>query len=73
VKATSTARARKSREQLRASGMRPLQIWVPDTKAQGFSAECKRQSLLVAKIDQGDEALNILMDEALQDIEGWEA
>jgi hypothetical protein len=34
---------RRHRERLRASGLRPLQIWVPDTRAPGFAAECRRQ------------------------------
>ena len=28
--------------------MRPIQIWVPDTRAPGFAAEAARQSRLVA-------------------------
>ena len=36
------------RAQLRARGLRPLQIWVPDTRAPGFAEEARRQSLLVA-------------------------
>jgi hypothetical protein len=30
---------------LRAAGLRPIQIWVPDTRRRGFAAECRRQSL----------------------------
>ena len=36
------------RAQLRARGLRPIQIWVPDTRAPGFAEEARRQSLLVA-------------------------
>ena len=35
------------RAQLRARGLRPIQIWVPDTRAPGFAEEARRQSLLV--------------------------
>ena len=35
------------RAQLRAHGLRPIQIWVPDTRAPGFAAEARRQSRLV--------------------------
>jgi len=27
--------------------MRPVQIWVPDTRAPGFAAECARQAQLI--------------------------
>jgi hypothetical protein len=41
-------RVRRHRQRLRAEGMRPIQIWVPDTSAPGFAEEARRQSLLVA-------------------------
>lgn len=42
-------RVRSHRERLRAQGLRPLQIWVPDVRAPGFAAEAHRQSLAVAE------------------------
>ncbi len=36
------------RERLRREGLRPLQIWVPDVRAPGFSEEAHRQSALAA-------------------------
>jgi hypothetical protein len=36
------------RDRLRRQGLRPIQIWVPDVRAPGFSAEAHRQSLAVA-------------------------
>jgi hypothetical protein len=41
----AAARVRKHRQALRAAGLRPIQIWVPDTRRRGFAAECRRQSL----------------------------
>lgn len=32
------------RERLRAAGLRPAQIWVPDRRAPGFAEECRRQA-----------------------------
>ncbi len=32
------------RQRLRAAGLRPVQIWVPDTRRPGFAEECRRQS-----------------------------
>jgi hypothetical protein len=36
------------RARLRAQGLRPIQIWVPDVRAPSFRAEAHRQSLAVA-------------------------
>ncbi len=36
------------RDRLRAQGLRPIQIWVPDVRASSFRAEAHRQSLEVA-------------------------
>lgn len=36
------------RKRLRAQGLRPIQIWVPDTRSPRFAAEASRQSRLVA-------------------------
>jgi Protein of unknown function (DUF3018) len=36
------------RARLRAQGLRPIQIWVPDVRSPEFAAEARRQSLLVA-------------------------
>jgi hypothetical protein len=45
---STRAKVRKHRELLRAQGLRPIQIWVPDMRAPGFRAEAHRQSLAVA-------------------------
>jgi hypothetical protein len=41
-------RVREHREWLRAQGMRPIQIWVPDVRSPSFQSEAHRQSLAVA-------------------------
>jgi hypothetical protein len=33
---------------MRAQGLRPVQIWVPDVRSPEFAAEAHRQSVLVA-------------------------
>jgi hypothetical protein len=40
-------RVQSHRSRLRAAGLKPVQLWVPDPKAPGFAAECRRQSLLI--------------------------
>ena len=71
---TPTAeRVKKHRDALRAAGLRPVQIWVPDTRSAGFAAECRRQSLLLANdaAARADEAaLHALLDQ-VADTEGW--
>lgn len=37
-----------ARETLRAQGLRPIVVWVPDTRAPGFAEEARRQSALAA-------------------------
>jgi hypothetical protein len=41
-------KVRAHRERLRAQGLRPIQIWVPDVRAPGFAKEARRQSKLAA-------------------------
>ena len=42
-------RVRSYRDRMRAAGMRPIQIWVPDTRSPAFRAEAHLQSLAVAR------------------------
>ncbi len=44
----SRDRVRGYRERLRRQGLRPIQIWVPDTRSAAFAAEAHRQSAAVA-------------------------
>jgi len=44
----SRAKVRAHRERLRAQGLRPIQIWVPDVCAPSFRSEAHRQSPAVA-------------------------
>jgi len=37
------------RDKLRAQGLRPIQIWVPDTRHPDFASEARRQSLAAAR------------------------
>lgn len=65
------ARVQKRRNALRMAGLRPVQIWVPDTRLPNFAEECRRQCLLVAQADSTDTAMQQLMDEALAGVDGW--
>ena len=67
--ASTTERVRKSREALRAAGLRPIQIWVPDTRRPDLIAECHRQSRVVAAADAADRELGAFTDAALADLD----
>lgn len=45
---SSRLKVRAYRARLRALGLRPIQLWVPDTRSLAFAAEARRQSLAVA-------------------------
>jgi hypothetical protein len=65
-------RVQKRRDALRAAGLRPVQIWVPDMRRPGFAEECRRQALIVAAADVADQDLEVLVDQVLADIEDEE-
>jgi len=65
------SRVQKHRDALRMAGLRPVQIWVPDTRRPDFVEECRRQCHLVAQADMADESMQKFMDEALADVDGW--
>lgn len=70
--ATDTHRTQKEkqkryRSRLRRKGLRPVQIWVPDTRAAGFSAECRKQARLASRSAQEQPALDFISEIAVWD------
>jgi hypothetical protein len=61
---SSAERVERRRSKLRAAGLRPIQIWVPDTRAPGFADECRRQSRLIRESET---------DASRTEDEAWEA
>ena len=54
-RAANRRKVREHRQRLRAQGMRPIQIWVPDVHAPAFAAEARRQCLLAnASTEEGE-------------------
>jgi hypothetical protein len=43
------AKVNAHRLRLRRMGLRPVQIWVPDTRRKGFAAEAARQARAIAE------------------------
>jgi hypothetical protein len=48
---SSAVRVRAHRERLRAQGLRPVQLWVPDVRSPAFAQQAHDQSLAVASSD----------------------
>jgi transposase len=69
AKNASAHRVQRRRDKLRALGMRPIQIWVPDTRAPGFAEEAARQARLVAAATSEDdlEFLDRLADDVIRE------
>ena len=70
MRTNTSERVQKHRAALREAGLRPVQIWVPDTRRAGFADECRRQSLLL----HGDAHERDTADwlDAAADRDGWQ-
>lgn len=68
---SSSSRVQRHRAHLKAQGMRPVQLWVPDTRSTQFAAECRRQSALLAADPHEHETLDWI--EQVADTDGWAA
>ena len=66
----TSARVQKHRQSLREAGLRPLQIWVPDTRRDGFAEECRRQSQLICEDAADQDTCEWL--EKVADHDGWQ-
>lgn len=66
-----SARVQKHRDALRRAGLRPVQLWVPDTRRPDFAEECRQQCRRAALADRADPSLRPFMDEVLADVAGW--
>jgi hypothetical protein len=67
--ATGKERVRKHRASLHARGLRPIQIWVPDTRRPGFAREVRRQCLALRNDPQEKVVLDFV--ERAMDHTGW--
>ncbi len=70
---TGAERVRRRRDKLRAAGLRPVQIWVPDVRAAGFAEACVRQARLICEAETPESQAE---DEAwfeISDKAGWTA
>jgi DNA-binding LacI/PurR family transcriptional regulator len=57
----TTERMASYRQRMREAGLRPVQIWVPDTRSPDFAEKCHRQARAVAASDPaGDELMRFV-------------
>ena len=68
-KPRSNRRVQKHRDKLRAMGLKPVQIWVPDPNDPAFVAEVRRQCLLLKDDPQEEQILEEMLSVA--DFSGW--
>jgi hypothetical protein len=64
-----TERVRKHREALRAAGLKPVQIWVPDTRLESFRKRCERECLSL--VGDPHEAETQAWMAEVADTDGW--
>jgi hypothetical protein len=68
---SSAERVQLHRSRLRRHGLRPVQLWLPDTRRPGFAEECRRQSLAL-RDDPHEQVVSEWL-EAVADDSGWHA
>ena len=62
-------RVRKHREKMKAAGLKPVTIWVPDVNAPGYREALARD---IARINADDESTRVMEDMlALADFSDW--
>ena len=66
----STQKMRQYRERLKASGLRPIQLWVPDVRSQKIINEVRKQSVRVSSDSKEPDIMKLV--ESVMDHEGWE-
>ncbi|MGH8227636.1 MAG: antitoxin MazE family protein [Steroidobacteraceae bacterium] len=57
MRSPSAERVQKHRRALRAAGLRPIQIWVPDVRSKRFAAQAHRQAVAIARSAQEQDDL----------------
>lgn len=65
----SAKRVSSHRDRLRAQGLRPIQMWVPETRTPGYDDRIRRQCLALRDSDHERRILAEL--EGLADRDGW--
>lgn len=70
--ATTTARVRRHRQELRKKGMRPITLWVPDTRSPEFAAAAAEACRRANEADKTDPVVKFfdeLVEESFRDLD----
>ena len=67
----SALKVARSRERMRAAGLRPVQFWVPDTRSQSYTDVLRLQCLALREDPAETDVLG-MTTEAAGLIEGWQ-
>ncbi|MEY2621996.1 MAG: hypothetical protein RIT26_1816 [Pseudomonadota bacterium] len=66
----SSSKVTRSRERMRAAGLRPVQFWVPDTRLKAFAADVRSQCQAIKGDAHEDDAIRFA-EEAAERVKGW--
>jgi Protein of unknown function (DUF3018) len=50
------------RDRLRASGLRPVQIWLPDTRSADFARQCAKEVAAIAAGGAGEDGIQAFVN-----------
>jgi hypothetical protein len=64
-------RVRKHREKMKAAGLKPVTIWVPDVNAPGYREEIRRQCKLINASADSERVIDEMLSVA--DFSDWKA
>lgn len=67
---SAAAKVARSREKMRAAGLRPVQFWVPDTRLEKFAADLRMQCLAL-RGDAAEADVLRMTEAAAAQVEGW--
>lgn len=68
-RSSGAARVRKHREKMKAAGLKPVTIWVPDVNAPGYLEDIRRQCRILNGDPEEDSILSEI--ERISDHDGW--
>lgn len=71
MSSTPASKIARHRERMRAAGLRPVQLWVPDTRSPEFVAQVRKQCQSLSGDPVEAEVLRFT-EEAASHVEGWE-
>jgi hypothetical protein len=71
MNSATTIRVRKHRESLRAAGLRPVQLWLPDSRSKSFRKRCELECSMLATDPNEAEVLDWI--ERVAYLDGWRA